>query len=110
MIDTITGIEPGAGAMGLAETTLDEYENLIGWELSESSTAGMMTVLGEAIENEEPIIVVGWNPHYMFATYDLKYLEDPQGSFGEEDSIHTMARKGLEEDMPNAYEILNRFN
>ncbi|WP_245975362.1 glycine betaine ABC transporter substrate-binding protein [Oceanobacillus chungangensis] len=55
-------------------------------------------------------IVVGWNPHYMFASYDLKYLEDPQGSFGEEDSIHTMARIGLKEDMPNAYEILDRFN
>lgn len=107
---TITGIEPGAGAMGLTEATLEEYENLEGWELLESSTAGMMTELSEAIDNEEPIIVVGWNPHYMFATHDLKYLEDPKGTFGEEENINTIVRKGLEEDMPNAYEILDRFN
>ncbi|WP_206207715.1 glycine betaine ABC transporter substrate-binding protein [Virgibacillus indicus] len=107
---TITGIEPGAGAMGLAQTTLEEYENLEGWEVLESSTAGMMTELGEAINNEEPIIVVGWNPHYMFAEYDLKYLEDPKGTFGEEENINTITRMGLEEDMPSAYEILDRFN
>lgn len=106
---TVVGIEPGAGAMGLAETAMEEYENLEGWELIESSTAGMMTELGEAMNNEEPIVVVGWNPHYKFALYDLKYLEDPQGSFGEEDDIHTMTRLGLEEDMPLAYEILDRF-
>ena len=107
---TITGIEPGAGAMGLTEATIEEYENLEGWELLESSTAGMMIELNEAIDNEEPIIVVGWNPHYMFATHDLKYLEDPKGTFGEEENINTIARKGLEKDMPNAYEILDRFN
>ncbi|WP_085992681.1 glycine betaine ABC transporter substrate-binding protein [Oceanobacillus senegalensis] len=107
---TIIGIEPGAGAMGLAQTTLEEYENLAGWEVVEGSTAGMLTELGEAIENEEPIIVVGWNPHFMFAAHDLKYLEDPKGTFGEKENINTITRKGLKEDMPNAYEILDRFN
>ncbi|PAV29656.1 glycine/betaine ABC transporter [Virgibacillus profundi] len=107
---TITGIEPGAGAMGLAATTIEEYENLEGWELLESSTAGMMTELGEAINNEEPIIVVGWNPHYMFASHDLKYLEDPQGTFGEKENINTITRIGLEDNMPSATKILDRFN
>lgn len=106
---TIIGIEPGAGAMGLSETALEDYDSLAGWELVEGSTAGMLTELDTAINNEEPIVVVGWNPHFMFAEHDLKYLEDPEGSYGEEEDINTITRMGLEEDMPEAYEILDRF-
>jgi len=106
---TIIGIEPGAGATGLTNTALEEYEQLAGWEHVEGSTTGMLTELDEAIRNEEPIIVVGWNPHYMFAEHDLKYLDDPKGVYGEEEQIHTITRMGLEEDMPEAFEILDRF-
>ena len=106
---TITGIEPGAGITGQAINTLEEYENLEGWKLEESSTAGMMGSLDAAIKNEEPIIVTGWNPHWKFSAYDLKYLEDPKGTFGGSENINTIVRKGLEEDMPNAYKILDRF-
>ena len=106
---TITGIEPGAGLTGQAINTLEEYENLEGWKLEESSTAGMMGSLDTAIKNEEPIIVTGWNPHWKFSAYDLKYLEDPKGTFGGSENINTIVRKGLEEDMPNAYKILDRF-
>jgi glycine betaine/proline transport system substrate-binding protein len=107
---TITGIEPGAGITGQAINTLEEYENLEGWKLQESSTAGMMGSLDTAIKNEEPIIITGWNPHWKFSAYDLKYLEDPKGTFGGSENINTIVRKGLEEDMPNAYKILDRFN
>ena len=106
---TITGIEPGAGITGQAINTLEEYENLEGWELEESSTAGMIGSLDAAIKNEEPIIVTGWNPHWKFSAYDLKYLEDPKGTFGGSENINTIVRKGLEEDMPNAYKVLDRF-
>src|SRR5690606_10501500 len=106
---TIIGIEPGAGLTGLSEKTLEEYDNLEGWELEESSTAGMLTLLGQAIENEEPIIVTGWAPHYKFTQYDLKFIEDPKGTLGEVESIHTIARLGFEEEMPNAYKILDAF-
>lgn len=106
---TITGIEPGAGLTGLSKDTLEAYENLKGWELQESSTAGMMGALDDAIKNEEPIVVTGWGPHWMFAAYDIKFLEDPKGTLGGAEDIQTLARKGLEEDMPSAYTILDRF-
>ena len=106
---TITGIEPGAGLTGLSHNTLEEYENLEGWELLESSTAGMLGALDEAIKNEEPIIFTGWTPHWMFSAYDLKILEDPKGTLGGSENINTIVRKGLEEDMPSAYKILDRF-
>ncbi|MDC3413992.1 glycine betaine ABC transporter substrate-binding protein [Terrihalobacillus insolitus] len=106
---TITGIEPGAGITQATDNALTEYENLSGWEQETSSTAAMLTALGDAIDNEEPIVVTGWSPHYMFAKYDLKYLEDPKGVFGGVEYIATIVRKGLKEDMPEAYTILDRF-
>ncbi len=107
---TITGIEAGAGVVAAAETAVEEYENLADWNVQTSSSGAMTTALGEAIDNEEDIIVTGWNPHWKFSEYDLKYLEDPNGVFGEAENIETMVRQGLEEDMPNAYKVLDQFN
>lgn len=107
---TITGIEAGAGVVGAAEKALTEYENLDGWELTPSSSGAMVTALDQAIQNEEDVIVTGWSPHWKFATYDLKYLEDPKEVFGGAEEIKTMARKGLKEDMPEVYTVLDNFN
>ncbi|MFD2630302.1 glycine betaine ABC transporter substrate-binding protein [Oceanobacillus kapialis] len=108
---TITGIEPGAGITVTTEKAIEEYENLDGWQLEQSSTAAMVTELEEAINNEEPIVVTGWNPHWMFTKFDnLKYLEDPKGVYGEVEEIKSLARKGLEEEKPNAYKLIDQFN
>ena len=40
----------------------------------------------------------------------MKYLDDPKGSFGGEENITTIARKGLKKDMPKVYRIVDRFN
>ncbi|MFJ8237765.1 glycine betaine ABC transporter substrate-binding protein [Ureibacillus sp. NPDC094379] len=107
---TITGIEPGAGLTGLTKNTLEEYENLEGWELQESSTAGMIGALDTAIKKEEPIVITAWSPHWMFAAYDIKFIEDPKGTLGGAEDIQTIARIGLEQDMPEAYKIIDRFH
>ncbi|UOR13205.1 glycine betaine ABC transporter substrate-binding protein [Halobacillus amylolyticus] len=106
---TITGIEAGAGVVAASQKAVEEYESLAGWEVATSSSGAMATALGDAIENEEPIVVTGWSPHWKFAKYDLKYLKDPKGVFGEAEQIKTMVRQGLEEDKPNAYKILDAF-
>lgn len=107
---TITGIEPGAGISVTTEKAIEEYENLAGWEVDLSSTAAMMAELATAISNEEPIIVTGWNPHWMFAEYpDLKYLEDPLNIFGGDEDINSLTRLGLEEDSPEAFKIIDQF-
>ncbi|MFP3917660.1 glycine betaine ABC transporter substrate-binding protein [Lysinibacillus telephonicus] len=106
----ITGIEPGAGVMAATEQALEEYENLADWELLPSSSGAMTVALGQAIENEEEVIVTGWSPHWKFSSYDLKYLEDPKGVFGGEETINTFARQGLEEEMPEAYKVLDAFH
>jgi len=106
---TITGIDPGAGVVTAAEEAIEEYDNLENWEIDMSSGGAMVTALDQAYENEEPIIVTGWSPHWKFASYDLKYLEDPLGAFGDEEYIATMVREDLETDMPEAYQVLDEF-
>lgn len=108
--NAITGIEPGAGVVQAAENATETYAGIDGWEVQTSSSGAMATTLGEAINNEEPIVVTGWTPHWKFASYDLKYLEDPEGVFGDAEVIKTMVREGLEDDMPNAYQVLDQFN
>lgn len=105
----ITGIEPGAGVVQAAESAVETYENLEGWSVETSSSGAMATALGQAYGNEEDIIVTGWTPHWKFQSYDLKYLDDPEGVFGEAETINTLVREGFEEDSPRAYEILNNF-
>lgn len=107
---TITGIEPGAGIMSASEKALTEYDNLADWTVQSSSSGAMTVALEQAIKEEEEIIVTGWSPHWKFASYDLKYLEDSKGVFGGDESIHTFARKGLEEEATEAYKVLDKFN
>lgn len=107
---TFIGIEPGAGISVTTERAMEEYDNLQGWDVDLSSTGAMMSELGTAIQNEEPIIITGWNPHWMFAQYpDMKYLEDPKEIYGGEETINSLARVGLEEDNPDAYQFIDQF-
>ena len=105
---TITGIEAGAGLMAATQQAIEEY-GLDEYNLQVSSSPAMTSALANAIANEEPIVVTGWTPHWKFAAYDLKYLEDPKGVFGGSENIHTLVREGLEEDKPEAFEVLNNF-
>lgn len=110
MIDgEIIGIDPGAGLMGLTEEVLTEYglEGTI--DLQSSSGATMAAALETAIDNEQDIVVTGWTPHWMFARWDLKYLDDPKNVYGGAEQIHTMVREGLKEDMPEVYAFLDNF-
>jgi glycine betaine/proline transport system substrate-binding protein len=106
----IVGIDPGAGLMKLTiDKVLPEY-GLEDWEVIEGSGAAMAAALKKAYDDEEPIIVTGWSPHWKFASYDLKYLEDPKGIYGGAEDVHTIARLGLAEDHPDAHKLLDQFN
>lgn len=104
----IIGIEPGAGIMTATADALEAY-GLSGYTLLESSSAAMAQELQKAFDNNEPIVVTGWTPHWMFANMDLKYLEDPKNVYGGAEQIHTMVRHGLKEDMPEVYKFLSQF-
>ncbi|MEK3697212.1 MULTISPECIES: glycine betaine ABC transporter substrate-binding protein [unclassified Paenibacillus] len=104
----IIGIEPGAGIMTATEAAIEAY-GLSDYTLLESSSAAMAQELQKAFDNNEPIVVTGWTPHWMFANMDLKYLDDPKNVYGGAEQIHTMVRKGLQDDMPDVYLFLSQF-
>lgn len=106
-IKEIVGIEPESGTMNIAKETIESYN--LDVELTPSSEPAMVKELQHAIEKEEPIVVTLWQPHWMFSEYDLKFLEDPKGTLGESESIHTMVRQGLKDEHPSAYQFLDNF-
>ncbi|MGE7602938.1 glycine betaine ABC transporter substrate-binding protein [Peribacillus sp. NPDC097675] len=104
----IIGIDPGAGIMKSTNKAMEDYK-LDDWTLVEGSSAAMTAELKKAYNKKEPIIITGWTPHWMFQSFDLKYLKDPKNSFGKDEDIHTITRKGLEKDAKGAYTILDQF-
>ncbi|WP_027185448.1 glycine betaine ABC transporter substrate-binding protein [Desulfovibrio inopinatus] len=105
----VIGIDPGAGLMRASEEAMKEYD-LKDMKLLEGSDATMTAALGDAVKNNKWIIVTGWTPHWMFATWDLKYLKDPKSVFGGEESVHTIVREGFEKDHPEAAAFLKNFH
>ncbi|MBD0379500.1 glycine betaine ABC transporter substrate-binding protein [Paenibacillus sedimenti] len=104
----IIGIDPGAGLMKQTAQVLKDYD-LKDWKLIEGSSAAMAAALDKAYKDKKPIIVTGWTPHWMFAKYELKYLNDPKGVFGKDEQIHTIVRNGFKKDALSAYTMLDRF-
>lgn len=103
----ITGVDPGAGIMNCTNKALKDYA--LDYEIVEGSGATMTAALKQAIQKEEWIVVTGWTPHWKFARWDLKYLDDPKKLYGEDEEIDTVVRKGLKEDMPDVYEFFDKF-
>jgi glycine betaine/proline transport system substrate-binding protein len=95
----IQGIDPGSGLMQVSELAVSQY-GLNDWELVSASGAAMTAALARAIERNEPIIVTAWSPHWMFARWDLRYLDDPRRVFGGRERIHVLVRQGFYQDFP----------
>lgn len=103
----IVGIDPGAGIMQAAEEALDAYN--LDLSLVDGSDAAMTAALRTAVRRNQWVVVTGWTPHWKFAEWDLKYLEDPKGVFGGAETINKIVRPGLNEEAPDVYEFLQRF-
>ena len=102
----IIGIEAGAGLTDVTENSMmPEYE-LDNYTLRTSSTATMLTLLGEAIDNEEEIVVTLWRPFWAYGTYDVRDLEDPKGAMGEPEGLHVLGRDGFAADYADLAELI----
>ena len=108
---TITGIEAGAGIMSTSQKALSAYGlNKSGWQLQTSSTAIMIAQLAKALKNHQPIIITGWLPHWMFAKYPIKFLDDPKHVYGTSEHEDTITKKGFAKQNPRAQQFLKNFS
>ncbi len=98
----IVGFDPGAGTMEVTEQLIEDYN--LDYELLTSSEPAMLAEIGNKVEKEEPIVAPLWSPHWVFSEYDLKFLDDPQNTFGGVEKIHHATRHGFAEDYPEISE------
>lgn len=106
----IIGIDPGAGLMAASDRAMEVYD-LSDFDLIDGSDAAMAAALDRAITRGEPIVVTSWRPHWMWAAYDLKYLADPQGVFGDAEQIHTVVSQSFADNGPqDALAFLGAFH
>ena len=105
----VQGIDPGSGLNQASLEALKRY-GLSTMELVPSSSAAMAAVLSQAIEQEQWLIATSWTPHWMFARFKLRFLEDPEGVFGGTERIHALARLGLDQQVPDVTDFLSRFH
>ncbi|WP_165680076.1 glycine betaine ABC transporter substrate-binding protein [Metapseudomonas otitidis] len=104
----ITGIDAGAGVMRRTEDAIKQYNLDI--KLMPSSGPAMATALTRAEKAQKPIVVTGWIPHWMFAKWKLRFLEDPKKVFGDDEHVDTVANPGLEAKAADATAFLKKFS
>ncbi|MFG6116963.1 glycine betaine ABC transporter substrate-binding protein [Halobacillus sp. MO56] len=103
----IVGIDAGASIMNLTDQVIKEYD--LDYSLQASSEPTMISELKNSMEDEKPIVVTLWKPHWTFSEMDLKILEDPKNIYGDSENISYAARLGLEEDQPQVVEWFDKF-
>jgi len=103
----IVGIDAGAGVMSKTSEAIKAYG--LDYTLMPSSGSAMTAELARSENAKKPIIVTGWKPHWMFAKYKLKFLEDPKKVFGEAEHVDSVVNPGLEKKAPTVVAFLKKF-
>ncbi len=103
----IVGIDAGAGVMKKTDDAIKAYG--LDYTLMPSSGSAMTAELARAEAAKKPIIVTGWKPHWMFAKYKLKFLEDPKGVFGSSEHVDNVVNPGLAAKAPTVEAFLKKF-
>lgn len=103
----IVGIDSGAGVMLKARNAIKT--NGLEIPLQSLSEKVMVSQLEDAIKRRKEIVVTGWEPHWIFARFEVRFLEDPEGLFGEKEKIYAISRKNLEQKHPHAVRFFERM-
>jgi glycine betaine/proline transport system substrate-binding protein len=102
----IIGIGSGAGVHKNTLKAIDEYG--LNFKQVTSSGTAMIAALEGAIQSKEWIAITGWKPHFKWARFDIKYLEDPKGVYPT-DEVQILARKGFTTDFPKLGTFFGNF-
>lgn len=100
----IYGIEPGSN-QPLLDMVAANRHGLAGWNIVESSEAGMLAQVGRDVPEQKWIVFLGWAPHPMNLDYKLTYLSGGDQEYGPNfggATVRTISRKGYAAECPNA--------
>ena len=106
----IYGIEPGNDGnrivLGMIE---DKANGLEGFELVESSEAGMLSQAEKSMKNNEWIVFLGWTPHPIMGEMKIAYLDGMGDSGFGAATVHTNVRAGYTTDCPNVGKFVSNL-
>lgn len=109
----IYGIEPGNDGNRLIQQMIDQNAfGLKGFEVKESSEAGMLSQVKRNTRRDKWIVFLGWEPHPMNSNFELAYLEGGDEFFGPNlggASVYTNTRQGYVEKCPNVGRLLSNM-
>lgn len=109
----IYGIEAGNDGNRLILDMIEKNQfDLQGFELVESSEAGMLSAVQQASNAKEDVVFLGWEPHPMNANVDMAYLEGGDDVFGPNyggATVHTNVRAGYTTECPNVGALLKNM-
>ena len=109
----IYGIEAGNDGNRIILDMISKPENnLEGFELVESSEAGMLTQAEQSMKNNEWIAFLGWTPHPVMGAMKIAYLDGMGDSGFGAATVETNVRKGYVTECPNAGKFISnlKFN
>lgn len=79
----IYGIEPGSGANTQIKAMIAKNQfGLGGFQLVESSEAGMLSAVARAVNRNEAVVFFGWAPHPMNVNFKMTYLTGSDDALG----------------------------
>ncbi|CAO1666202.1 ABC-type glycine betaine transport, periplasmic subunit [Halomonas sp. NYA30] len=109
----IHGFGAGSAASEILNNAIDNDTWGLGdWQLVDTSEVAMLSAARNAISREEPIVWVGWTPHWMNLELPMRYLEDPEDLFGEnngESEVLTLLRSDYADANPNVVAFFEQF-
>jgi glycine betaine/proline transport system substrate-binding protein len=109
----ILGIEPGNDGNRLILDMIEADQfGLSGFEVVESSEAGMLSAVTRAARSQQDVVFLGWEPHPMNANIEMEYLEGGDDVFGPNfggATVHTNVRAGYTEECPNVGKLLTNL-
>ena len=106
----IYGIEAGNDGNRIILDMLKKPENgLDGFELVESSEAGMLTQAEKAMKDQEWIVFLGWTPHPVMGEMKITYLGGMGDSGFGAAKVFTNVRAGYTTECPNAGKLIGNL-
>ena len=104
----IVGIESEAGVMLRAAKAVEDY-HISSVQLESSTERSMLSIFAEAYRRRQEVIITGWEPHWLFARYEVRFLDDPKGVFEGRENIVTLSSKDFSQTHPRAYRFFERM-
>ncbi|MCB1378371.1 MAG: choline ABC transporter substrate-binding protein [Alphaproteobacteria bacterium] len=106
----IYGIEAGNdGNRIIGEMIANPENKLDGFELVESSEAGMLTEAEKAMKDNQWIIFLAWTPHPVIGEMKIHYLDGMGDSGFGAATVYTNARAGYATECPNAGKFMSNL-